>query len=557
LKGYTARWGRLPQLQLPSFLFTGGVLKLSPSALSVYMVLLHTHKAHFKRRRHDETEAKVKIKQAILGVRTGYRRDATVSDAVQSLQAAGLLQINWNRSGSGKRGAVSAEYKLTMPETGEPIPLKNSSNIFGPLRIPYFTLPTCVLTSAAHWGLSRLTGPEVRLYVSFLWITDVERSHRFQQTKAQLCRTSALAPMTFDKALDSLRGHGLIHHTREDGKLTIQLLDPFTGEAVHIPDGNDESNPANYVTTDARGTSRRLTWNEGTDAEWAQMVRDALPIDSFLSMESTGEIRVRCPFPSHVDMNPSCFISPSMRIFQCFGCGKKGTLTGILKVMTGSTGEAMKRIAKAKGLTLEFHQPDSAAIAKYDYRDIGGNLRKQVLRFPNDEHDKKVFSVRMWTDSGWLPGSKGVGPMLYNAEWLKVAGTAIIVEGERDATSVNDLHLCGYGGLCIGVTSGSAGSWKPGLAKLLREKKVIVMPDNDARGEDYAEAIRASLDEQHIDYTTVSFAGTGANDVSEYLANGNTVEDLVRLINSPWVSLPDGIDPHPEHDTGLEGEISI
>ena len=41
------------------------------------------------------------------------------------------------------------------------------------------------------------------------------------------------------------------------------------------------------------------------------------------------------------------------------------------------------------------------------------------------------------------------------------------------------------------------------------------MPDNDAPGEAYAEAVRASLDAEHIEYKTVSLAGTRAKDVSE------------------------------------------
>ena len=64
------------------------------------------------------------------------------------------------------------------------------------------------------------------------------------------------------------------------------------------------------------------------------------------------------------------------------------------------------------------------------------------------------------------------------------------------------------------------------------------MPDNDAPGEAYAEAIRASLEAENIPYKTVSFAGTGAKDVSEYLLNGGTKDDLVRLIDSEWVSMP-------------------
>jgi hypothetical protein len=61
------------------------------------------------------------------------------------------------------------------------------------------------------------------------------------------------------------------------------------------------------------------------------------------------------------------------------------------------------------------------------------------------------------------------------------------------------------------------------------------MPDNDAAGEGYAEAVRTSLDAERIKHKTVSFAGTGAKDVTEYLAHGHSAEELVQLINSDWV----------------------
>jgi 5S rRNA maturation endonuclease (ribonuclease M5) len=133
--------------------------------------------------------------------------------------------------------------------------------------------------------------------------------------------------------------------------------------------------------------------------------------------------------------------------------------------------------------------------------------------------------------------------VLYNAHRISTAGTVVIVEGEKDADSITNLHLGGYGGETIGATSGGSGSWQPKLAKQLCDKVVIVMPDNDAPGEAYAEAVKASLDAQSIKYKTVSFAGTGSKDVTEYLSNGHTADELVQFINSDWVGMPDGTHP--------------
>jgi 5S rRNA maturation endonuclease (ribonuclease M5) len=114
----------------------------------------------------------------------------------------------------------------------------------------------------------------------------------------------------------------------------------------------------------------------------------------------------------------------------------------------------------------------------------------------------------------------------------------VVLEGEKDADSITNLHLGGYGGgETIGVTSGGSRSWHSKLAKQLRQKVVIVMPDNDAAGEAYAETVRTSLDAENIKYKTVSLAGTGAKDVTEYLENGHTAEELVQLVDSEWVRM--------------------
>lgn len=175
-----------------------------------------------------------------------------------------------------------------------------------------------------------------------------------------------------------------------------------------------------------------------------------------------------------------------------------------------------------------------------------------MLRLPDDEQGKKQFIQRKWTENGWVPGVKGVGPVLYNAQRIGIAGTVVIVEGEKDADSITNLHLGGFGGETIGVTSGGSRSWHAKLAKQLRHKVVIVMPDNDAPGEAYAEAVRASLNAEHIKYKTVSFAGTGAKDVTEYLSNRHTTEELVRLIDSDWVRMPE--ETHPAISNELRRE---
>jgi excisionase family DNA binding protein len=534
----SSKWGKLPQLQLPSFMLKGGVLILKAAQLRVLVLLLHLHKSRFMQRRDDEVVASVKVGQKTLTKSTGVSRKATISAAVHRLEKAGFIQIERDRTGSTKRGTASSRYIITEPDTREPIELTpKQRNILG-LRFPYFTISTCLLTSTAHWSLANLKASEVQLYIAMLWIANREHGHRFERTSAELCRSAALTSPTFKKAFDGLRNHGLVSCIEYDPgtPLAVDLCDPFTGDRMHSPDGDDTNDPANYFTRDAKGVSHRLMCNLGTDAERAQLIRESISEDEPVLVQRNGDITIRCPF--HDDSKPSCSVSPRLRLFHCFGCEKKGTFTELIGKLTGSKASEIQRVAKVMGLTAEFRQPHPKVDATYDYRDINGILKKRVLRFPNDDNGNKVINQFRWTKDSWVPGTKGVGPLLYNAHLLKAAGTVVIVEGEKDANSITDLHLAGCGGATIGVTSGGSQSWKPKLARLLRGKAVIVMPDNDVSGEAYAEAIRASLDAEGIKYQTVSFAGTGAKDATDYLQNGHTDEELVQLIDSDWIGLP-------------------
>src|SRR5260370_40040737 len=114
--------------------------------------------------------------------------------------------------------------------------------------------------------------------------------------------------------------------------------------------------------------------------------------------------------------------------------------------------------------------------------------------------------------------------MLFNMDWLQLGDVVCITEGEKDASTVTELHLLGDYGLVIGTTSGGAESWDASLAKHLRGKKVVLMPDADAAGAKFAAEVEASLKAEGIEYRVVSFADVVAKDVTDFLAV-HTVEE--------------------------------
>jgi 5S rRNA maturation endonuclease (ribonuclease M5) len=508
----------------------------------------------------SEEYATVHVSQKKLEELTGYTKNV-ITRGVKDLLNRQFICLQEHRKKRGEFGAN--EYTLCNPSDGEPLTAYKDA-IFGN-RLPYFTFPSCIISEkTAHWSLSRLSASELKLYVALLSLANAARNNEFQTTLAELCTVGDLAPATCRKAMDAIEERGLVWITGLGKQRTFYLCDPYTGQPLHEPDGVDENDPANYYVKGDKGQDKRWNLNTGNAEEIERLIRSCLPLDESPIVRGNGDLMIRCPF--HDDHNPSCSVSPEKNgCFHCFGCKQSGSLiTLLMQLRSISKAIAIQQIADATGVNIKYQQPDTKALAKYSYRNEKGKLLKQVLRFPNAD-GKKVFQQRRPVKGGWAWNTDGLPPMLYNMEWLKIAGTVCITEGEKDAHNITELHLNSQGGLVIGMTSGSADSWDAQLAKSLRGRRVILMPDADSAGEKFAADVKASLEAEGIEFRTVTFEDAGAKDVTDYLAE-HTVEELVRCLGVDWIQMPDGkqlVDDSPPFalissaETQLEDQITI
>jgi DNA primase len=72
-------------------------------------------------------------------------------------------------------------------------------------------------------------------------------------------------------------------------------------------------------------------------------------------------------------------------------------------------------------------------------------------------------------------------------------------------------------------------------------KNVVLMPDDDDAGEQYAAAVRASLEAEGIEYREVKFGDVGCKDVSDFLLE-HSVQELIQRIGVdliPFYAAPD------------------
>ena len=67
-------------------------------------------------------------------------------------------------------------------------------------------------------------------------------------------------------------------------------------------------------------------------------------------IELTGngtELKARCPFPDHQDKTPSFFVNTTKQLFNCFGCGRKGSVIDFVKDFHHlTTPEALKKLSE-------------------------------------------------------------------------------------------------------------------------------------------------------------------------------------------------------------------
>ena len=173
--------------------------------------------------------------------------------------------------------------------------------------------------------------------------------------------------------------------------------------------------------------------------------------------------------PAHEDQHASLSVSE----------GDDGRI--LLKCHVGCTPQ---EIVNELGLTInDLFSDDRTApaskpeiVARYNYTDIDGNLLNQKTRFSD-----KSFSWSHKENGKWTRGHKG-NPVLYNLPALKSSGTVYVVEGEKD---VETMKRNGLISVC-GAHGAGSGKWLPQYTEALKGRNVIVIPDNDTQGKNFA-----------------------------------------------------------------------
>jgi len=210
---------------------------------------------------------------------------------------------------------------------------------------------------------------------------------------------------------------------------------------------------------------------------------------------------------------------------------------GITKLIARQRGTTMESIATilereygVQRRSQEALTPKKYVEARFDYYGPDGDLIFQVERY----HPKTFRQRRPDGKGGWLYNLQGVTQVPYNLVGLMQNPDApvYVVEGEKAAEALIAL------GQVATTNAGGSANWKPELNQYFEGRRVIVLPDNDDAGQKHADVVVSQLYGVAAAIKRVDLPGLEEKgDVFDWLARGNTIDDLHRIIkDTPVIS---------------------
>ena len=247
--------------------------------------------------------------------------------------------------------------------------------------------------------------------------------------------------------------------------------------------------------------------------------------------------------PTHSDKQPSLSINPGKDgrvVMHCqAGCSTKDILAAVALTERDLFPAHMQAArGSARDHPIAENGGARSRLTSYDYPDEAGTLLYQTVR----KEPKGFFQRRPDGKGGWITNLNGTRRVLYRLPDLvnaDKARTVLIVEGEKDAdalAAIGELATCNPQG---------AGKWRDEYSETLKGRRCVILPDNDEPGERHAIAVGDNLAKHGIDAYILRLPGLPEKgDVSDWLAQGNTTEDLYALVtgadNIPIITAIDG-----------------
>lgn len=186
-------------------------------------------------------------------------------------------------------------------------------------------------------------------------------------------------------------------------------------------------------------------------------------------------------------------------------------------------------------------------VDRYPYHDAAGDLLFEVVRY-----EPKDFRVRRSVGkNGWHWNLDGVNPVLYRLPELLAADPeepVFIVESEKDVDRLAGLRIVAT---CSPFGAGKWTTHQEHYNPVLRDRRVVVIPDNDGPGRKHAEQVIHGILDLAASVQVLELPGLPEKgDVSTWLDNGSDPSELVR----PATEAPPAVEWLENRDTKSKSE---
>lgn len=266
-----------------------------------------------------------------------------------------------------------------------------------------------------------------------------------------------------------------------------------------------------------------------------------------------GRNSFQCQCPAHRDKEASLTVTEGDKGKPVLHCHAGCNTADILAALGLTMDDINDRPANTWKSRLEWFMQEKAdgkgygpgvqITAVYDYKDAAGRYLYSKIRFEGGRIQGKAiryYTVDYTADTAKASKKADRPAVLYRLpEVIKAVSEGwpvYIVEGEKDVETLRglkDKHR-------TATTAGSASDWRKEFAPLFTGARVILLPDNDDPGQQYADKVEKDLRSYAHSVTRVTVSELPHGDVTDFLQKeGGTPEQLeAKIKNAPTVYAP-------------------
>ena len=169
-------------------------------------------------------------------------------------------------------------------------------------------------------------------------------------------------------------------------------------------------------------------------------------------------------------------------------------------------------------------------ITTYDYIGDHGVLVYQVVRTDFADGKKTFRQQRPDGQGGWISSIKGIERIPYNLPEIlhRKERWVWVVEGEKCVERLRDL------GIVATTNNGGSGNWGDEHSKWLKDRQVIVVPDNDEAGRKHGAKVVNSLlpIAKEVRLLDLSKELPDKGDIVDWLDSGKTKQQLIGMVKT-------------------------